>query len=197
MFQHFGQRLKRDLKQIVDRRLEANAVASGSTQRVRLYYAVGFSYLELFFGSLLVSRSMLSPTSANGALQSLDWLFKLTLLVTQLRCLVWWFSHGVTGLYRLWCLLRYLCLQICSPSSTISAIPRLSTTRSVPASAGGTRSSVARLKDSNTGEVLTIKNCCTISYYYRIAPGAGAATYTSPIASHRFAQSAVYISEVD
>lgn len=37
MFQHFGQRLKRDLKQIVDRRLEASAVASGSVQRVRLY----------------------------------------------------------------------------------------------------------------------------------------------------------------
>ncbi|KAI0073889.1 Actin/actin-like protein [Panus rudis PR-1116 ss-1] len=30
MFQHFGQRLKRDLKQIVDRRLEASAAASGS-----------------------------------------------------------------------------------------------------------------------------------------------------------------------
>lgn len=34
MFQHFGQRLKRDLKQLVDRRLEASAVASGSQQRV-------------------------------------------------------------------------------------------------------------------------------------------------------------------
>ena len=30
MFQHFGQRLKRDLKQLVDRRLDANALASGS-----------------------------------------------------------------------------------------------------------------------------------------------------------------------
>ncbi len=35
MFQHFGNRLKRDLKQIVDRRLDANAVASGSQLRVR------------------------------------------------------------------------------------------------------------------------------------------------------------------
>jgi hypothetical protein len=33
MFQHFGQRLKRDLKLIVDRRLEASAAASGSAQR--------------------------------------------------------------------------------------------------------------------------------------------------------------------
>lgn len=36
MFQHFGQRLKRDIKAIVDRRLEASAIASGSQQRVRL-----------------------------------------------------------------------------------------------------------------------------------------------------------------
>lgn len=35
MFQHFGLRLKRDLKQLVDRRLEASAVSSGSQQRVR------------------------------------------------------------------------------------------------------------------------------------------------------------------
>ena len=34
MFQHFGQRLKRDLKQLVDRRLEAGAIASGSVQKV-------------------------------------------------------------------------------------------------------------------------------------------------------------------
>jgi len=34
MFQHFGNRLKRDLKQLVDRRLDAGALASGSTQRV-------------------------------------------------------------------------------------------------------------------------------------------------------------------
>lgn len=35
MFQHFGQRLKRDLKQLVDRRLEASVISSGSTQKVR------------------------------------------------------------------------------------------------------------------------------------------------------------------
>ncbi|KAJ7608137.1 hypothetical protein DFH06DRAFT_1347172 [Mycena polygramma] len=29
MFQHFGQRLKRDLKQLVDRRLDASVLASG------------------------------------------------------------------------------------------------------------------------------------------------------------------------
>ena len=36
MFQHFGQRLKRDLKQLVDRRLDANVAASGSQLRVRI-----------------------------------------------------------------------------------------------------------------------------------------------------------------
>lgn len=34
MFQHFGQRLKRDLKQLVDRRLDASVLASGSLQKV-------------------------------------------------------------------------------------------------------------------------------------------------------------------
>jgi len=34
MYQHFGQRLKRDLKLLVDRRLEASEVSSGSAQKV-------------------------------------------------------------------------------------------------------------------------------------------------------------------
>ena len=34
MFQHFGNRLKRDLKQIVDARLDASVAASGSHLRV-------------------------------------------------------------------------------------------------------------------------------------------------------------------
>ena len=38
MFQHFSQRLKRDLKQLVDRRLDASAAASGSQLRVRLLF---------------------------------------------------------------------------------------------------------------------------------------------------------------
>ena len=37
MFQHFGQRLKRDLKQLVDRRLDNSVLASGSHQRVRMF----------------------------------------------------------------------------------------------------------------------------------------------------------------
>jgi actin-related protein 3 len=34
MFQYFGQRLKRDIKHIVDRRLDASTVASGSILKV-------------------------------------------------------------------------------------------------------------------------------------------------------------------
>ena len=34
MFQHFGNRLKRDLKHLVDRRLDASVTASGSLQKV-------------------------------------------------------------------------------------------------------------------------------------------------------------------
>lgn len=34
MFTHFGQRLKRDLKQLVDRRIEASEMSSGSKTRV-------------------------------------------------------------------------------------------------------------------------------------------------------------------
>ncbi|KAF5392200.1 hypothetical protein D9757_001413 [Collybiopsis confluens] len=37
MFQHFGNRLKRDLKQLVDRRLDASALASGSVLKVRSF----------------------------------------------------------------------------------------------------------------------------------------------------------------
>ena len=37
MFQYFGQRLKRDLKQLVDRRLDASVLASGSVLKVLSY----------------------------------------------------------------------------------------------------------------------------------------------------------------
>jgi actin-related protein 3 len=38
MFQHFGNRLKRDLKHLVDRRLDASATASGSLQKVSFHF---------------------------------------------------------------------------------------------------------------------------------------------------------------
>lgn len=51
MFQHFGQRLKRDLKQIVDRRLDASVTASGSHMRVSFIVSwVAFFVLVINLG---------------------------------------------------------------------------------------------------------------------------------------------------
>ncbi|KAI0279726.1 actin actin-like protein [Russula aff. rugulosa BPL654] len=60
MFQHFGQRLKRDLKQLVDRRLEASMVASGSALKssgvdVDVITHKRQRYAVWFGGSLLAS----------------------------------------------------------------------------------------------------------------------------------------------
>ena len=57
MFQHFGNRLKRDLKQLVERRLDASVTASGSLQKVSiLFFPFNFVYLQLFFFSVFWRR---------------------------------------------------------------------------------------------------------------------------------------------
>ena len=38
MFEHFGQRLKRDLKNMVDKRIELSEIQSGSAVRVRVIF---------------------------------------------------------------------------------------------------------------------------------------------------------------
>ncbi|CAE6456328.1 unnamed protein product [Rhizoctonia solani] len=60
MFEHFGQRLKRDLKQLVDRRISASEVASGSLQRssgmeVNVISHKRQRYAVWYGGSLLAS----------------------------------------------------------------------------------------------------------------------------------------------
>jgi len=60
MFQHFGQRLKRDLKQLVDRRLDASVTASGSLQKssgveVEVISHKRQRYAVWFGGSLMAS----------------------------------------------------------------------------------------------------------------------------------------------
>jgi actin-related protein 3 len=40
MFQHFGRRLERDLRQLVDRRLDASVLASGSMLKVKFLSSV-------------------------------------------------------------------------------------------------------------------------------------------------------------
>ena len=49
MFTHFGQRLKRDLKQLVDRRLEASVLSSGSSVKVGAYMPLLRTRTELIF----------------------------------------------------------------------------------------------------------------------------------------------------
>ena len=48
MFQHFGNRLKRDLKHLVDRRLDASATASGSLHKVITFLFLDFKISNFF-----------------------------------------------------------------------------------------------------------------------------------------------------
>jgi hypothetical protein len=67
MFQHFGNRLKRDIKQIVDRRLEASAVASGSAMRVcAKTRQVTVRSSDFIRSSLRASTSKSSPTNVSA-----------------------------------------------------------------------------------------------------------------------------------
>jgi hypothetical protein len=73
MFDHFGQRLKRDLKQIVDRRIAASEQASGSVLRVRLLclqYHLRDGVCDVLCCDLShqVLKSTLSRISASGTL---------------------------------------------------------------------------------------------------------------------------------
>lgn len=80
MFQHFGNRLKRDLKQLVDRRLDQSAVISGSAVRVRTVFplVVILNLPQIF--SLPASRLMSSHTSVNGKSPILSAILFLTSL---------------------------------------------------------------------------------------------------------------------
>jgi hypothetical protein len=65
MFQHFGQRLKRDLKQLVDHRLEASAISSGSVQKVGALQHDQPSDSS-YYDSRPALTSMSFPTNARG-----------------------------------------------------------------------------------------------------------------------------------
>ena len=67
MFQHFGNRLKRDLKHLVDRRLDASKTASGSLQKVPIPLFLILYIYNCSFLSLLASRLMSFLTNANGS----------------------------------------------------------------------------------------------------------------------------------
>lgn len=54
MFEHFGQRLKRDIKQIVDKRILNSETQSGGLMTVRSVDSIGFT---LLISSLVVVRA--------------------------------------------------------------------------------------------------------------------------------------------
>jgi len=81
MFDHFGQRLKRDLKKLVDRRIIESETASRSLIRVCCLFTslCLFSNEDPYTDSLPVSRLMSSPTRDSG-----------TQFGTVVRCLPRW-----------------------------------------------------------------------------------------------------------
>ena len=67
MFDHFGQRLKRDLKNMVDRRIADSEVSSGSAMRVCAPLFEGVEGADFSVRcSPLVLMSMSSAISVNG-----------------------------------------------------------------------------------------------------------------------------------
>jgi hypothetical protein len=129
MFQYFGQRLKRDLKQLVDSRLEASAISSGSAQKVRTRNMLStFVLRSSYFGSRPASRSMSSVTNAR------DMQYGSAALSSPLS----------------WVKSLLLCKRLADTSDslnfTLLAIPRHSMTRLGRVSDVVTRSSAVRLR---------------------------------------------------
>lgn len=73
MFRRFGDRLKVELKQIVDRRLDASALASGSNLKVFISICIPTFECLILEISLLVLKSMLFLTSDRGELSCIQW----------------------------------------------------------------------------------------------------------------------------
>lgn len=66
MFQHFGNRLKRDLKQLVDRRLDINALSSGSSIKASSSPKRETDWSQLYSYSHLALKLRLYLTNVNG-----------------------------------------------------------------------------------------------------------------------------------
>ena len=138
MFQHFGQRLKRDLKQLVDQRLDASVLASGSHQRVRV----------------LLVRCV--RPRAETRLEVFRCRSRCDQPQTPTICrLVRRVPHGFSGAsispLRSRPCYDLLGIRSPSPSSTASVTRRRSTTRSGPASADVIKSSEVRRRLSDEG----------------------------------------------
>ena len=97
MFQHFGNRLKRDLRHLVDRRLDASATASGSLQKVCIYFPSNLDlYNCSFFQSSGVEVDVISHKRQRFVRLAL---FKSHIITihSQLCRMVWWFSACFPG----------------------------------------------------------------------------------------------------
>ena len=90
MFEHFGQRLKRDLKQLVDRRISASETASGSLQRVRIWYSTKPKRLKLTpLQSSGVEVNVISHKKQRSALH-LSYIFLALTLALSNSFAVWY-----------------------------------------------------------------------------------------------------------
>ena len=83
MFQHFGQRLKRDLKQLVEQRLDASVTASGSVLKV---------FNHPFTRNRLDTDASASVVVRRGSRCYLS-------QTAKIRRLVRWFSPRLTCMY--------------------------------------------------------------------------------------------------
>ena len=140
MFQHFGQRLKRDLKQIVDRRLETTALASGSQVKVcegshsfRLTTDISPDQSSGVEVDVISHKRQRYAVWFGGSL--------MASLVSALHCSVLTFPSN---------------MSMRSLSSIPIATPRHSTMRSAQASADGTRSLVALHRYNYNMDILDI-----------------------------------------
>jgi len=145
MFQHFGNRLKRDLKQLVDRRLDASVVASGSVLKVRLSPSLPSREWVLMHLLVLWSRCGCNLTQT-----------------PTVRCLVWRVPLSFSRKSFPCCCVRFQDQSSSnSPNSTPPVTPKPNTMRSARAFVGATRFSAARLKDGHEAFLHRILNLQT------------------------------------
>ena len=126
MFQHFGQRLKRDLKLLVDRRLEASAISSKSTLKVCAYNMLNFVALIISWQSSGVEVDVISHK--------------------RQRYAVWFGGSLLASLVSESLQVEMVADAGHSPSSTPLVIPRHSTMRLGRVLDVATRFSAARLR---------------------------------------------------
>jgi hypothetical protein len=140
MFDHFGQRLKRDLKKLVDQRIEASEVSSKSLIRVCLHPSLLSNALTRLLQSTGVEVNVISHK--------------------RQRYAVWYGGALLASLVRSLCVsCGCLANREYSPTSTLTATPRHSMKRLVPVSAGDMQSLVRPQASVRTRNIPTRLSC--------------------------------------